>query len=166
MDVVTNALSALGFDIQVAVANLVNFAIIFFLLNKYLFPNIAKTINERKKMIQDGIDNATKAETRLAQVAEERNQVLALAQDEALALRVEAMKEKHKRMQEADDEAVAMIAKAKHLLALELDNERKNDNAEFARESARAVSQAVEKIILEKFDNPELSARYMSNLLR
>jgi len=69
-------------------------------------------------------------------------------------------------MQEAEDEAAVMVAKAKHLLAIELENARKDDDISFARESARAVSAAVEKVVSTKFQDKEFAQSYLQGLLK
>jgi F0F1-type ATP synthase membrane subunit b/b' len=54
-------LGKIGFDWQVALANLVNFLIIVFLLKKFAFKPIAKIIQDRQNKINEGLENAKKA---------------------------------------------------------------------------------------------------------
>ena len=53
-------LGNIGFDWPVALANLVNFLIIFFLLHKFVFKPLGKTVEKRKRDIADGLAAADK----------------------------------------------------------------------------------------------------------
>ena len=61
-------LQKIGFDWQVALANLVNFLIILFLLKKFAFKPIGKLIKDRRDKISEGLQKAKEAEARLAEV--------------------------------------------------------------------------------------------------
>ncbi|MFT7557971.1 MAG: F-type H+-transporting ATPase subunit b [Planctomycetota bacterium] len=58
-------LSKIGFDWQVALANLVNFLIIFWILKKFAFGPIKKVLDDRRSAISAGVENATAAEATL-----------------------------------------------------------------------------------------------------
>ena len=76
-------LAKIGFDWQVALANLVNFLIIFFLLKKFLFGPIAKTLAERKKAISEGLQNAALATDALSEAKKEGDKIIAEAKAQA-----------------------------------------------------------------------------------
>ena len=69
---ILDILGKIGFDWQVAVANLVNFLIIFFILKRYAFKPIANIIKERQDQVNEGLDNAKLAETNLMQAEQEK----------------------------------------------------------------------------------------------
>jgi len=50
---VLNNLGKMGFDWHMALFNLVNFLILYFILKKYLFGSISATIAERQKKVAD-----------------------------------------------------------------------------------------------------------------
>ncbi|MFZ2523216.1 MAG: ATP synthase F0 subunit B, partial [Minisyncoccia bacterium] len=56
-------LAKIGFDWQVALANLVNFIIIIFILRKFAFNPIKEVISKRQSIINTGLENAKIAET-------------------------------------------------------------------------------------------------------
>ena len=60
-------LQKIGFDWQVALANLVNFLIILFLLKKFAFKPIGKLIKDRQDKINEGLQKTKEAEARLAE---------------------------------------------------------------------------------------------------
>ncbi|MBI1866370.1 MAG: ATP synthase F0 subunit B [Candidatus Staskawiczbacteria bacterium] len=61
-------LGKIGFDWQVALANLVNFLIILFVLRKFAFNPIKKLIQERQGKIDEGLEKAEEASIRLKEI--------------------------------------------------------------------------------------------------
>jgi len=87
-------LTSLGFDWRVALANLVNFLIIIWILKRFAFKPIEQKINERENKIKKGIEDAERsaAELQMAkQISEkialetrnEANKIIAAAQKES-----------------------------------------------------------------------------------
>ena len=129
-------LGKIGFDWHVALANLVNFLIIFFVLKKFAFVPIGKMIKERKQIIQDGLENAKlNAEKMKATVAEyeatiqkartEANEIFEKGKKEAEFKKAEILAQAQKEMSETiengkkiiDAERVKMINEAKNEVA-------------------------------------------------
>lgn len=69
-------LGNIGFDWKLALANLVNFLIIYYLLKKFAFEPIGKIIKERKNKIEEGIEMAKKAEIGLSTSQEEAEKII------------------------------------------------------------------------------------------
>jgi F0F1-type ATP synthase membrane subunit b/b' len=69
-------LAKLGFDWKVALANLVNFLIIYLLLRNVVFKKLGNAIRERREKIQAGLDDAEKAKTALIMADHEKEQIL------------------------------------------------------------------------------------------
>lgn len=84
MDILLENLHNLGFDTSVAIANFVNFLIIFFILKVLFFERIKKTLEDRRARIEQGLEDARIAKEAKALVFEERNKLLADTQEEAL----------------------------------------------------------------------------------
>lgn len=82
MSEILNILGSVGFNWHVALANFVNFLIILFLLNKFFFTKIGKTIDERTKTIEQGLHHASEAERKLAQAEEEKGLIIKSAHKE------------------------------------------------------------------------------------
>lgn len=55
MEIASSVLSKLGFDWQVALANLVNFLIVYFLLKKVVFNKLRDAILERKRKAAEAV---------------------------------------------------------------------------------------------------------------
>lgn len=132
-------LGKVGFDWQVALANLVNFAIVFVVLNFLVFKPLKKVITERQSKIQQGLDDAEKAKSALVEASaqkeelmrdaykesqdivggakDERNKIIAtasaLAEDEASKIRQNAIDDADAILRKADqdlnEKAVSVI---------------------------------------------------------
>jgi F-type H+-transporting ATPase subunit b len=82
MQEILNILGSVGFNWHVALANFFNFLIILFLLNKFFFKKLGKTINERHSVIERGLNQAKDAEKALASADEEKRNIIQSAHKE------------------------------------------------------------------------------------
>ena len=82
MNEILNILGSVGFNWHVALANFVNFLIILFLLNKFFFGKIGKTLNDRHQVIEHGLNQARDAERKLAHAEEEKHTIIKAAHKE------------------------------------------------------------------------------------
>lgn len=103
MELVASVLGKLGFDWRVALANLVNFLIIYFLLKKVIFDKLADAISERQKKaaanvaFRKSLDEEKASfdafkEVELRQISKERMSVLSDAERQKHELLMDAEK--------------------------------------------------------------------------
>lgn len=112
MEIAQEVLSKLGFDWQVALANLLNFLIIYFLLKKVIFDRLAGAIAERKIKAEANVSlRAELDEEKLAleKLAQEKEREIRNEKDRILSL---AQKEKHDILDGASKEAQSIKEKA------------------------------------------------------
>lgn len=76
MDQILTILGSVGFNWHVALANFFNFLIIFFLLQKFFFKKLGKTIGERHALIERGLTQARDAEIALVKANEEKDALI------------------------------------------------------------------------------------------
>lgn len=57
-----------GIDWKLMLAQLINFAVVFFVLRAFAYKPILKLLDERKKKIEDGLSFAEKAKSELANI--------------------------------------------------------------------------------------------------
>lgn len=142
-------LAKVGFDWQVALANFVNFLIIFFLLKHFLFGPISKILAERKKAISEGLKNAELASDALSEAKKEGDRIVGEAKAQANAIISAAEKEgvsvKERRTEEAAKQAAAILSDAKD----EISQEKSRLESEI-KEKAVAVSILGAKTILKE----------------
>lgn len=161
MDQILTILGSVGFNWHVALANFINFLIILFILNKFFFGSLRKTLDERKEVIERGLSQASDAEKALKSAEAEKNDIIHGAKKEAHAIvseaqtQAEALAEAIKT--EAEKEAEAkMKALREHEATLSAKVEK--DFAEVAPSIvAKLYAETLKKNMSEK-DNNDLVA--------
>ena len=129
----------LPFDLDLAIFSLCVFLGLLFILGKYAWKPILTGLTNREKRIADHIDSAHQAnekaqatlkqyEQRLAMAAEQANQVLALARQEAVKAKELIVAEANAEAQRQRERAIADIQAAKNQALREL-AERSVDSA-------------------------------------
>jgi F-type H+-transporting ATPase subunit b len=137
-------------DFKLFLAQLINFAIIFFVLYKFAFKPIAKVMQERTTTIEKSLDDAKAVEKKLAETNVEQTRVLNEAKKDALAIVEKANQaaelNKQKLIEKTKLEVAAIIAGEKAKIAQEKEESLK----EMKQEIAGLVVLAVEKVIKSK----------------
>jgi F-type H+-transporting ATPase subunit b len=139
MEGLLEILGKIGFDWQVALANLVNFLIIFFVLKKFAFKPIGKIIKERQEKIQKGLDDAKQAESALSVANSTKEEIIKEAKDEARKIVTNG--EVLGKSIVKDAEAKALLEKENILKQARIDAEKEKQNMEeiFNKESADVI---------------------------
>ncbi len=76
-------MSELGIDWRMLIAQLISFAIVFFVLWRFAYKPIFTMLQLRREKIAEGLANAEKTKAELAHTEAERKRVLAQAGDQA-----------------------------------------------------------------------------------
>lgn len=163
MEVLTN----IGFDWQVAVANFISFLLIYWILKKYAFGPIGKIIDERKKVINEGVSRAQESETELL-VAKQK------AEEELKEARSQANQIVAKAKENGDDLLARAQADAEGKADIEMDKAHKNIEKQkeqmerdLLEKTAGLVALGVAKILDEDVDakqNESISERALETL--
>lgn len=147
-------LSKIGFDWRLAVANLVNFLIIFWILKKFAFEKIEEVINERKKRVQEGLENAKKAEEQVAQAEETKREVLLEAKKEGQEAIAKAHKNAEMILKHAEEEAFRERSDILMQAQRKIENERKEMESAVQVASAELIVEGARKALSAK-SSPE-----------
>jgi len=143
---------ALGLDIKILIAQFVNFAVLFFVLHKFGYGPIFEFLEKRKKGIEDGLNKARKADSKLAEMEEKEREVLVNAKKESndIIFKAEELAKKNKEqiLNEARLEAEKIMVDAKK----KIEDEREAMVRSVKGEVAGLVMSATEKIIKQKVD--------------
>jgi F-type H+-transporting ATPase subunit b len=133
-------------DPGLAIWTWVSFAILFFLLSRFLFPSLMRSINERERRIAAAVDHAAEIEGRLAAIQAERETVLKQAQAEAAEIvrkaRADAENLRHSLIAQAEAEAQGVIDQSRQKIAEErqlMVNSLRHELAAFVCDSAETV---------------------------
>lgn len=142
-------LGKIGFDWQVALANLVNFLIIFFILRRFAWKPLKNVIEERQQKIVKGLEDAQKAATDLMMAEEIRKQKVEDAKLHANQIVSDANLKSASIISAAEGDA--MIAREKiikdaHKVA---DEAQASMRREVEEHTAGLVMQGLEKVLKE-----------------
>lgn len=164
MDIL-QSFAQIGFDWRMALANLVNFLIVFFLLKHFVFEPIKNTISKRKSKIEKGLEDAQKAKTKRVMAEEQYEKKIEEAKDEANQVLSQAHEQRgqiiEKAHEKAEDEAQEIIAGAKKRIK----EERREMQARLREETAELVIDSVEKILDEEVDE-EKGKRIIGQMMK
>ena len=140
-------LGRIGFDWQVALANLINFLIIFWLIKRFAFKPIQATIAKRKEAIDAGLNQAQKAETELMMAKQKAGNIIAEAKQEANTLVADAKERGDVLVTDAQTKARnehdRIVAEAK----ARTEKDREAAEAELQMKAAKLVTAGVKKIL-------------------
>jgi F-type H+-transporting ATPase subunit b len=138
---------------QLILAQLVNFAIVLFVLWKFAYGPILKTLNDRTKKIEKGIKNAEETQKKLQEMTQREKEVLNKARLEAQDIIKKAEDNAKKSAEnisvEAKKQTEKMIGDAQKTIS----QEKTKMISEIKSEIAGLVVSATEKIIGEKLDS-------------
>lgn len=143
-------LAKIGFDWQVALANLVNFLIILFILRKYAFEPIKKAILNRQKIIDLGLENAKLAETDRVMAEELKTSILKDARIKADEIVRDANRKAEDIIVKAKDQA--MLEKNAIIIEgnKEIEKRGKEMDSKFREKSADMILLGLEKVLGQK----------------
>lgn len=166
MDIL-EVLGKIGFDWRVALANLINFLIIFLILKKFAFKPIENILNNRRLKIEKGLKDAEKAKLDLIKAEEIAKEITNDAKHQANLIIAESKKKGDlviiESNEKATEEARGIITHA-HSVS---EKNKIEMEKEFKRESASIVTDIVEKVLREEINqekNYDLTKKIISNI--
>lgn len=145
-------LEKLGFDWKVALANLVNFLLIYYLLRNVVFKKLGSAIKERREKIKEGLDDAEKAKTALIMANHEKEKILAEGHMEVKELLVEAEATKSSIIDSAKVEAEAEARKIKEDSMREIESLAERQAKEVKEKSVDLIISGMEKVLKSEID--------------
>ncbi|MEI9966658.1 MAG: F0F1 ATP synthase subunit B [Candidatus Moraniibacteriota bacterium] len=145
-------LAKLGIDWKLLLAQAVNFAVLFFVLKHFAYGPLLHFMDERRKKIEQGLENAEAAKQKLAEASEKEQALLRAAREEAKALVAEAEAAARKRAQSREMEAEAKVAALLKEAESRMSDDRTRLINEARKEVAGLVSASLDKILGEGAD--------------
>lgn len=139
-------------ETSLVIAQLINFTIVLYVLYRFAYKPILKTLNDRAKKIEKGIEDAENAKKKMEEMTEKEREILIKARKEAQAIVKEAEENAKKNTdsisQGAKEQAQKIIEETKEIIK----KERETMVAEVKKEIGSLVILATEKLISEKID--------------
>ncbi len=145
-------LGKIGFDWQVALVNLLNFLVIFWLLKKFFWKGIKKSISERKAKIAQGLEDARLAATDRQMAEQLREETVSGAKQEANVIVADANSKGKDIVEEAKTQAGNERSDIIKKAEVDAEQAHKKMQAEFRDEAAELVVAATESLLKEGMD--------------
>jgi F-type H+-transporting ATPase subunit b len=162
---VLEILGNVGFDWKVAIANFVNFLIILFILNKFVFKSMSRTLAARRAKIEEGLAMREQAAQDLQNAFAEKAKIVAGARDEESKMLADAHSKavtlRTEMLAKSEQEAKVIVEKAEG----ELGRMKRDLHTEWSDKAPRLVVALTEKILTQKFTQG-VNEEYVKNLIR
>ncbi|MEK7611698.1 MAG: F0F1 ATP synthase subunit B [Patescibacteria group bacterium] len=145
-------MESFGIDLKFLLAQILNFGILVFVLNKLLYKPLLKMLEDRRKKIAEGLSDADKVKAALANIEKEREDLLKSTRREGFKIledsRTMAEKEREQILSQAQDEARVALERTRKKLA-----EEENQVVEKAKERIAQLAVAMtEKLLKDTAD--------------
>ncbi len=142
------------------------FGIVLFILSKFGFPVILKSINEREKYIIKSLEAAKEAQQKLEEIEQRGNEIINQAEKQQLSIVKETQDLKKKLLDEAkaeaSKEAELMIANAKVFI----EKEKEKALAEIKNEVLGLSINIAEKILANELSDKKAQTAYAERIVK
>jgi F-type H+-transporting ATPase subunit b len=162
-----DSMEALGIDLKLLIAQIVNFSILFFLLSRFLYKPITNLLDERKQKIAQGIKDADQAEEKLEKAESEAEKIREKAYKDANDILKNAKHEANQEASEIVKKATEQSQRTMAAIALEKTEYKEKAMNEAKKEMSKVVILALDKIVGEEMDKKtkdELTAKAIKEL--
>ena len=148
-------LGGLGINLASFIAQFVSFGIVFFILAKFAFPVIQRTLDQRRTIIQEGVENAERAKRELAEAKINAEQLLREARIQQQEIISQAGKLAEKDAQRIREEAEARTAQFEQQQIARIQQEAARARAELSRLVVNLSISAAGKVISKSVDTKD-----------
>lgn len=155
----------LGFNPQVLIFQALTFVLVFALLKKFAFDKIVAILNERHKVIDDGVRLGRKLEKQRDQMDKEANKITREARHEADRIIANAQKDARQAMRDAEKAANRKVDAMLSDAEARIHEESEAAKRKLEKDIVNIVSEATEAIVGEKVD-PKKDAEIIEKVLR
>ena len=140
-------------EVNLLLAQMVNFVIVLLVLYKFAYKPILKTLNERTKKIEKGLRDAEETQNKFQEMTQKEKEILTQAKKEAQEIikksESEAKKNAESITAEMKEKNAKMIEDAKAMI----EEKKKKMLLEIKSEVADLVVMATEKVIAQKLNS-------------
>jgi F-type H+-transporting ATPase subunit b len=141
-----------GLQLNLLIAQMVNFGILFFVLYKFAYKPILKILDQRRERIEKSLEQAKEIEERTKQLQEDINKQMATAKKQGEAIIMEAKeigeRSRNEILIRTNQEVSTMLEKAK----VDIRAEKENMMTDIRDYIVKTSIIIVEKILRDKLD--------------
>ena len=154
-------INALGLNWLTLVSQLINFAILYWLLKKFALDKIIKLMEQRQQDIDTGLKNAQLAEQALNQARGQQEEIILAARHEAKQIIAEG-----KKLGAAQEQQIIAQAKAQAQSIIttghqQVELDKNKMLLEVQEQLAQIVSLGVQKVIEETVTPEQINQKYL-----
>jgi F-type H+-transporting ATPase subunit b len=147
------------------VIQLITFLLAFLLLRKFAFSPVVRLLDQRRKIIEDGVKLGEKMEKEQAKLAEVTAQIIRDARTEADKIIGDGNKEAREIIREAETAGKRKVDAMMNDAEARIEEESKQAKRRLEKEIVGLVSEATEAIVEEKID-PKKDADLIDKALK
>jgi len=146
-------LTGLGINTFAFISQLVSFAIVFFILWRWGYPAIMKTLDRRQQVIREGVENAERVKRDLEDATARAEQVLNDARRQAQETIAQASKAAEREAQRIEEDARARAEQISQQQVARIQQEAARAREELSRLVVNLSISAAGKVISKSVDN-------------
>lgn len=147
-----SGIGALGLNLKSIIFQIIAFAIVLWILNKFAIKKFLAVMDERRAELEKGLSRADEAKTELEKAAKKADETLAEARNEADDILSAAHGEAAQLLKAVEDKAAhkaeRIVAEAREQLHRDVEKARK----ELKTETTHLVARATGIVLAEKID--------------
>ncbi len=144
---------------------LISFGVVFFILAKFAFPMITKSVEERKTYVETSLNDAKQAKETLSRVEDDTKALIAEANKEQGRVLNEAAVQRDKIISAAKDEASAEARKTLEDARAQIQKEKDEAMLSVRREMASLSCDIAEKVLKEKLSDKDTQMALIDKML-
>lgn len=148
-------IEALGLDLRILLAQLINFGILIFVLWRFAYKPVFKLLEERRSKIAQGIKDSEASNLQLKEAELEKKALIAEARKEAAVIIDEAKAKAELKYQEIVNKSKIDIRLVIEDEKAKIAAERNSAMSEIRAEAAKLIALALEKILPERASKDE-----------
>lgn len=160
-------IKALGIDWRILLAQLLNFAVLIWVLWRFAYKPIFKILEDRKLKVDQGLQDAETAALRLQEVELENKKILLEARQEATKILAQAQLKAEEKQEEIIAKAEAEIGVIMEKERAKIASEKANSLSQIRGEVSSLVMMALKKFLEDSLDENKdkvLIEKIVSNL--
>jgi F-type H+-transporting ATPase subunit b len=148
-------LGGLGVNLWAFLSQVVSFGIVLFILAKFGFPVIQRTLEQRRAIIQEGVENAERARRELAEATKNAEEILRKAGIQAQERIEQATRLAEKERERIEQETQARLAQMEQQQIARIQQEAARARAELSRLVVNLSINAAGKVISKSVDTKD-----------
>ncbi len=145
-------MNSVEIDWKILVGQIINFAILFFVLKTLIYKPFLNLLKTRREKIEEGINKSIEADKELSKIGEMKSDLERINEEEKKKILVKAEDEAKKRLEEAnkkaEEERSAILAKAQK----EADVLKESEKEETKKKTIENAFNLTEKLLKESID--------------